>query len=90
MQSKALQSEAMQITAEQSNAKQSNAMHSKAKQSKAKQCNAKLALPLELPFAIRNKSYWSRAGIIVLGKFHKSRKGRWVGGSRPDFHAPKL
>ena len=28
--------------------------------------------------------------LVVLDKFHKSRKGVWVGGSRPDFHTPKL
>ena len=27
---------------------------------------------------------------VLVGKFHKSQKGRWVGGSRPDSHTPKL
>lgn len=27
---------------------------------------------------------------LVLDEFRKSRKGRWVGGPRPDFHTPKL
>ena len=56
----------MQCKANQSNAMHSKAKQRKAKQCKAKQCNAKLALPSELPFGIKTKPYWGRAGIIDI------------------------
>ena len=60
----------------------------KVKCAKAKFANAKFAKVTcdKANFAKLN----SLSRQVSLDKLYKSRRGRWVGGSRPDFHTPKL